>query len=348
MIDISVNLHMHTPYSDGAWHHDDIARAAASAGLHAICVTDHNVHVGGIEGYRHGVLTLVGEEVHDCLRRPQVSHLLTYGCDTGMSAHAAQPQQLIDAIQARGGLAFPAHPVEYASPLDPDLDAYPWEDWHVKRIDGLEIWNAMTEAKSHLRWPLAPLVLWAPSLFLRGPFAATLAKWDERLARGERLTAIGNSDAHGIEVRRGPLRWVVYDYAWMFRAVNTHVLLPQPLQRDLANDKRMLLNALREGRTFVGYDLAGQTRGFSFDARSGADRFTIGDAFKRRSAVDFHVRTPGAARIRLIRNGERVAEAWGRTLTHHVIEPGAYRVEAHRVFRGALRGWIFSSPIYVQ
>lgn len=339
---------MHTPYSDGAWYHDDIARAAASAGLQAICVTDHNVHVGGIEGYRHGVLTLVGEEVHDCLRRPQVSHLLAFGAGQSMAGLAANPQKLIDGINAQGGMAFPAHPFEFASSLDPDLDAYPWEDWQVRGIAGLELWNAMTEAKAHLRWPLAPLVLWAPSLFLRGPFAATLAKWDARLARGERLTAIGNSDAHGVEVKRGPFKFVVYDYAWMFKAVNTHILLPRPLQRDFESDKQMLLQSLREGRTFVGYDLGASTRGFTFTARSGADTFTIGDEFKRRSVVDFDVRAPRLARIRLLHQGRVIAQTIGRHLQHRVIEPGPYRVEAHRLFRGLLRGWIFSSPIYVR
>ena len=47
------NLHMHTPYSDGAWYHADIARAASQAGLDFIVVTDHNLWVQGPQGYHH-------------------------------------------------------------------------------------------------------------------------------------------------------------------------------------------------------------------------------------------------------------------------------------------------------
>jgi len=36
---------MHTPYSDGALYHADLAQVALEAGLDFICVTDHNVYV---------------------------------------------------------------------------------------------------------------------------------------------------------------------------------------------------------------------------------------------------------------------------------------------------------------
>ena len=45
-----VNLHMHTPYSDGKGTHQEIAKAALHAGLDVVIVTDHNVWVNGPEG----------------------------------------------------------------------------------------------------------------------------------------------------------------------------------------------------------------------------------------------------------------------------------------------------------
>jgi predicted metal-dependent phosphoesterase TrpH len=51
MHEIVVNLHMHTPFSDGHGTHAEIARAAMSAGLDAVIVTDHNVWVNGVQGY---------------------------------------------------------------------------------------------------------------------------------------------------------------------------------------------------------------------------------------------------------------------------------------------------------
>jgi len=45
------NLHVHTPYSDGEGSHEHVAQAALLAGLDFVIFTDHNVRVGGIEGY---------------------------------------------------------------------------------------------------------------------------------------------------------------------------------------------------------------------------------------------------------------------------------------------------------
>ena len=83
MHEISVNLHMHTTYSDGHASHSDIARSALRAGIDVVIVTDHNVYVEGPEGYytedERRVLLLVGEEIHDQQRVPQKSHLLVFG-----------------------------------------------------------------------------------------------------------------------------------------------------------------------------------------------------------------------------------------------------------------------------
>ena len=75
MYEYLVNLHMHTPYSDGRGSHRQIAEAAWQAGIDVVIVTDHNVWVNGPEDYYNDedrrVLLLVGEEVHDQAREPQ-------------------------------------------------------------------------------------------------------------------------------------------------------------------------------------------------------------------------------------------------------------------------------------
>ena len=150
MVEIVANMHMHTPYSDGVLYHRDIADAASSAGLDVIIVTDHNVWVCGPAGYHGGVLVLTGEEVHDCQRDPQRSHLLIYNVSEELSPFADNPQQLINQARRRGGLTFLAHPIEFRSPLHPDLEAIGWDDWHVKHFTGLELWNYMSEFKARL------------------------------------------------------------------------------------------------------------------------------------------------------------------------------------------------------
>ena len=51
LFELTGNMHMHTPYSDGEKWHVDIAEDAIKAGLDFIIVTDHNIWVDGVEGY---------------------------------------------------------------------------------------------------------------------------------------------------------------------------------------------------------------------------------------------------------------------------------------------------------
>jgi hypothetical protein len=349
MVEIVANLHMHTPYSDGHKYHREIAEAAARAGIDAIIVTDHNIYVRGVEGYHSGVLVLVGEEVHDVRRRPQANHCLIYDANDELAKCAMKPQTLVDEAIKRGGMAFFAHPFEVASPIDSDLIAIPWLDWDVQRFTGIEIWNYMTEFKSTLwGWPAAIFNAFFPSLVISGPFRQTLRKWDELLAAGRRVVAIGSADAHGTPFRLGPLKRTVFPYEYLFKCVNTHVLIDRPLSRNPDKDRKMVYDALRAGRCFVGYDLAGPTKGFSFTAQSGADRATMGEELPRRMATRFQIACPAVGTIRLLRNGKVVASKLGRKLNYTTIEPGVYRVEVKKLFRGWLRGWIYSNPIYVK
>src|SRR5258706_802886 len=161
------NMHMHTPYSDGEGSHADIAGAAQLAGIDFVVVTDHNVLVQGVEGYygdekKGYVLLLTGEEIHDQSCQPQCNHFLVYGAEQELAQCASDPQGLIDAVNAIGGLGFIAHPTDKSLPLV-DEPAIPWMNWEVSRVTGLEIWNYMsgfkqlvTDRKTMLRAAFRP------------------------------------------------------------------------------------------------------------------------------------------------------------------------------------------------
>ena len=105
-----------------------------------------------------------------------------------MSQCAPDPQRLIEAVRERGGLAFIAHPFDYAVKFihEPGI---PWVDWDVDGYHGLEIWNYMSEFKTRL--PNRLMALWyayKPHLAIRGPYQATLNAWDQLLASGRRIT----------------------------------------------------------------------------------------------------------------------------------------------------------------
>lgn len=343
------NIHIHTKYSDGEGLHAEVAQAAAHAGLDFLVTTDHNVWVQGCEGYYGKVLLLVGEEVHDVRRIPPANHLLAYNAESELATFAPDPQGLIDEVNRCGGFSYIAHPYEYASPISHDLMAISWENWEVTGYTGLEVWNYMSEFKALLRGPLSAIFfVYFPAWGIRGPFRAALRKWDELLAQGKRVAAIGNSDAHANPYSLGPLHRVVFPYEYLFRCVNTHILVERPFNGVLEHDKALVYEALRAGRTWAGYDLPAPTTGFRFVARSGNDEATLSQELVRAGATVFEVQTPYSADIRLVYNGRVVARARGKALKHTTAEPGVYRVEAYRCYRLARRGWIFSSPIYVR
>jgi hypothetical protein len=352
MPEIVVNLHMHTRYSDGTGSHEDIAAAALRAGLDAVIVTDHNVLVRGAEGYfrqgRRRVLVLVGEEIHDQDRVPQKNHLLVFGVSQDFAPLADDPAALLRAIREAGGLSFIAHPDDPAAAAFGETDIS-WVDWSVGNFTGLELWNGLSELKTLIPTRLhAMLYAFFPSLVAHAPIPSTLRKWDELLLTS-RVVAVGGSDAHALHAHMGPLRRTLYPYDFHFRAVNTHVLIPEPLTGDHTTDRRTVYEALGAGHCFVGYDLPLSTRGFRFAAHGHEATAIMGDEIACRPNVTLQAHLPAFAEVRLVHNGRVIRkEKSAHALTHLAVEPGAYRIEAWRRYLGRKRGWIFSNPIYVR
>lgn len=353
MHEVVVNLHMHTRYSDGSGTHRDIARAAVSAGVDVVIVTDHNVLVQGFEGYykekNKKILMLIGEEVHDQARDPQKNHLLVFGTAGELATFAENPQLLINQVRDAGGLAFIAHPddPEAAAFRETDIS---WVDWSVQNYTGIELWNALSELKTVVPTKLhGAFYAFFPSFVAHQPIPNTLLKWDELLSQGRRVVAIGGSDAHALKMTLGPLSRVIFPYEFHFRTVNTHIMLSEPLNGDVNADKKLIYQALAEGHCFVGYDLPASTRGFNFTAQGREKNVIMGDEVTAKGGVTLQAKCPALAEIRLLKDGV-VIQTWKNQLscTHITTEPGVYRVEAYRRYLGKLRGWIYSNPIYLR
>jgi hypothetical protein len=353
MHEIVINLHMHTPYSDGTGMHEEIAQAAMKANLDAVIVTDHNILVKGPQGYyqngAHKVLLLTGEEIHDTTRTPQKNHLLVFGAGRELASQAGDPQTLLDAVHKAGGLAFIAHPDDPAAPAVGQSDIS-WVDWGVQGYTGIELWNGFSEFKSRIKSKLhAIFYAFFPWLIAQGPLPQTLKHWDELLAAGQRVAAVGGSDAHALHLNLGPIRRTVFPYEFHFRSVNTHLYLREKLNGDPKEDGNRILEALKLGRAFIGYDLPASTRGFRFTAKGDGEMVYPGASLEVNHGVTMQIRLPYAAECRLIKDG-RTVKTWKQQtiLTHITNQPGVYRVEAYLDYLGSRRGWIYSNPIYLK
>jgi hypothetical protein len=353
MHEIVVNLHMHTRYSDGSGTHKDIAQAAIGAGLDAVIVTDHNVLVQGVEGYyrspRSRVLLLVGQEVHDQDRDPQKNHLLVFNANRDLAPLADDPQTLINAVREAGGICFLAHPKDPEAPAFNETDIS-WEAWNVQNYTGIELWNGLSELKTVIPTKLHGIFYaFFPQFIGHHPNPETIQRWEEALASGRRIVALGGSDAHAMHMHLGPLRRVIFPYDFHFKTVNTHILIPEPLNGDVPTDKRLIYNALTEGHCFVAYDLPASTRGFTFKARGLNQSVIMGDTLPAKGGVTLQAHVPQPAEIHLVKDGKRIG-LWKNVVacTHTATEAGVYRVEVYIRYLGKKRGWIYSNPIYLR
>ena len=353
MNEIKLALHIHTRYSDGNASHSELIKLAAKAGLDGIITTDHNIWVNGIEGYygegKDRVMLLVGEEVHDRTLDPPGNHLLAIGARKELSPFGEHPQRLIDQVQRGEGLSFIAHPIE--DPLERFNElAFSWRDWSVQRFTGIELWNHLSEFKSVSPTLFSAVInALSPRQMTLGPLERTLTLWDELIAtRKRQIIAVGGIDAHQLVKRFGPFRVKLYPYIYQFRTIRTHLLLSRPLTGVFPDDRRLVMDALGAGHCFVAYDLPAPTDGFRFVVNNDDGTFIMGDEVEIKGGLTFQIRIPQKAHSRLIKDGKVIKEWENReVVTHITTEPGVYRAEVLLPYKGKLRGWIFSNPIYV-
>ena len=110
---MKLDLHLHTPGSDGQGQPADFVKAIRDHGLDGIVVTDHHrtMTTAGIEVIRAvraaGLVALVG-----CEYSTKEGHCLVYGVDVAAMGWGFYPsiQRVIADVHARGGVAFPSHP----------------------------------------------------------------------------------------------------------------------------------------------------------------------------------------------------------------------------------------------
>jgi hypothetical protein len=149
--------------------------------------------------------------------------------------------------------------------------------------------------------------------------------------------------------KMGILEKIIFPYEKHFRAVNTHVLTPTPLSGNVEKDSKMIYTALQKGNAFIGYDLPAPTNGFRFLAHCAGGTSIMGDTISAAESATLQINLPEPCECHLLKDGEILRSGYKRdNLIHKVQEPGVYRVEAYKKFKGKRRNWILSNPIYIR
>lgn len=351
--EITVNTHVHSFLSDGHATYQQIANAAAIAGIDCVIITDHNVFIRNKEGYFNAetknILMLSGQEIHDQTSVPQKNHLLVFNPLMDYSKFADDPKQLIKKINDQEGLSFIAHPVdpELRCIGEPDIS---WVDWEARGFTGIELWNGFSEIKyrSHNLLDVLFFALF-PSFLPDRPLPETIKIWDKLLLSSPPCVAIGGSDAHALPKNGFGIEKTIFPYTYHFSAINNHILLREPLSPDLKTAKIQIYHAIKSGNLFIGYDLPKNTKGFRFYGQVNNSTVQMGETVQVGDGITFQIVLPMPTECLLVRNGN-VIKSWQDTniCTYISKEPGVYRVEVYMPYLGKRRGWIFSNPIYVR
>lgn len=344
--EVSGVIHCHSTYSDGMEPVPVIARAANEAGLSFLLMTDHDtvapLHELG-EQWCENTLLLFGVEI-----TPRHNHYLAYGVTQSISPHLP-PSVYSAAVIEQGGIGFLAHPDERGS-SHLQQNRYGWEDWSVTAFTGMEIWNYFSEwigSCTDLWCTARSLVNWRKAV--RAPYPETLARWDA-MGRSRRVVGIGGMDAHGFKKKVLGREVTIHPYKRSFRAVRTHLLLPSPFTREVRTDRLLVMEALREGSCFFANHEEGDPSGFRFIGRYGEHWVEMGQEVTTEQPGQLYlsVRIPyvhdGKPLLRILKDGQAIAETLDCDLQVWDQGSGVYRVEAWRDGRG----WIFSNPIYVR
>jgi len=333
-------IHVHTNRSDGTGSIDDVIRAAASAGLAFVIVTDHGdaTRAPDLPDYRNGVLYIDAVEIST-----RDGHVVALALPRAPYPLGGEGRDVVDDIHRLGGLAIAAHPGSAKRELQ-------WTDWNAP-IDGLEWLNADSEWRDERPWTLARALLTYPfrppqalALLLDRP-EAVIRRWDE-LAQRRRVVGLAAVDAHArVGVRSlgepydstGSLHFP--SYANSFREFSVE-LSNARLNGNADADARTVIDAIREGAFYS-----------TIDALAGPAALSVAATGEERAHLHVEAQAPGDATITLFRDGAPVASARGRQLDHDAsTAPGVYRVEV------ALPGspgtppvpWLMSNPIYVK
>lgn len=256
-----------------------------------------------------------------------------------------------------------ARPRANLGPAPVTIVAYPEEvqNWEIPDVSGVEVFNVYTNARQ-----INPLVaffdvLWSRrsypdlifALYYRRP-DASLKLWDHALTRS-RSTATAGNDAHaniGLSLRDGSgktLLGIQLDpYEVSFRLVRMHVLI----ERNKPLDEASLLEALKAGHCFIGFDFLGDPSGFSFSVENQGEQKIQGDEIALGADTRLRVQTAVSSRVLLFRDGTVIADESGLTdKDFPITERGTYRIEVYLPQLGKLAGdkpWIISNAIYVR
>ncbi len=344
-------LHVHTSlgeHSTGTF--TELIDAANANDLDFVLMTEHysdkfDTSALTLNGRYGETLFVNGQEVDT---NDGGRFLLLPGSPDALQFRAMDSGAFLERIHAEGKIAINNYPNRNRS-ANTDFD-------------GMEVYSAHINAKQINPFTAAFDLLWSYPAYPELTFATYFRRNDDYLARydaiasNKRLLLAGGPDGHS---NKGYYLFAddegnkfagfkIDPYENILRLVRMHVLLESgtPLTRE------SIIDALKKGHAFVGFDVLGDTSGFSFSAASGTERRIMGDEIALADGLKLEGSAPQRVRFAILRNGVKFQEiADALEFSINISEAGTYRVEVYLDALGEpfdRAPWIMSNPIYVR
>jgi len=344
-------IHAHTSlggHSTGTF--DELIAAANSNDLDFVLMTEHwsdafDTSAMTLNGIYGKTLFVGGNEIDTA---DGDRFLMVPGSADAAGLRNFPTNAVVEKLQAESRLALITYPERFKS----------WDS----NFDGIEVFSLHTNAKQMNPLTAFGDLIWSypayPELTLASYFKrpdANLQKFDE-IAVKRKISLLAGTDAHsnigfhlfGDDAGNKPINIKIDPYETMFGLTRAHVLI----EKDRSMSRESLIEALKKGHSFIGFDVLGETSGFSFSAHNGSESVIMGDEINLKDGVQMKAVQPLGAHFIFFKNGERLPEkSFDVEAGLDVKEPGVYRVEA---YRKSLRSpfdkmpWIISNPIYVR
>lgn len=337
--ELNGSIHNHSEYSyDSDVPVEVIIKAARKAGLDYMTFNDHfnkDVQYDDYLKTVDDITVIVGTEIYD----PQKNnHLLVFGSEKIHSNMSAS--DYLKKYKEEDTICFIAHPIEKRKPKP--HRCYPWNAGFSSEIDGVEIWNfsSMWLDKVIPKFNGLLLTLF-PVLAIRKPYKETIEFWEEFCdLTDKKVVAFGSSDAHGTVIRKLMINIPVLQHKQLMKVIRTNVLI----EADNEINPSSILQALKNGNSYI----ANYSVGNPFDFYAGisdekGNGIIPGEEMSFSLGMKLYFKLPKIAVVRLIRNGEKIAQQNEDKGFFKINKPGRYRLEITKF----LRGWIYTNNFYI-
>ena len=346
-------IHAHTSlggHSTGGF--DELINAANSNDLDFVLMTEHwsdayDTSALTLNGVYGRTLFVGGNEIDTA---DGDRFLMIPGSADAAGLRNMSTTAVLEKLHAENRLALITYPEKFKS----------WDS----NFDGDEVFSLHTESKQMNPFTALGDLIWSypayPQLtlatHLRRP-DANLQKFDE-IAAKRPISLFAGTDAHsnigfhlfGDDAGNKLINIKIDPYATSFGVVRIHLLI----EREKTLNPAAIVEAIKAGRFFVGFDAIGDTTGFSFTCTCGDDPVFPGaeSAAVNETKAVLSGRAPNTSRFILLKNGQPVSEVRDAVdFTFPTNGPGTYRVEVYRDDLGPpfdAMPWILSNPIYVR